>query len=367
MPRPHDIRLHEVSFCADVKSWADALLKAHPEWPFTKATIEEYGTGNYKRQDIRVYREGSNTPVLTGEVKMPGTPEGRSPYDSSLMQDAFNKADNIQAPYFFTWNVNTFVLFDRSRYNRPMIERRLDDWQLGLGLTEPGDCKRPEVQAYIRDKFLPTFFERFAAIVLGQAGEWGKSPDEVFIRSLESHLDWPVVGTRDFLAGVCQKDSEFAQKLQLWMSEEMNWTFDPTNPDNWRKTLDNAARTLCYVFSNRAIFYEAIRARYPDNLPVLKMPKRGPRSQQGIYDYFRARFQQGGDPDSESRAGESPQSKERGRRGSPGGSPSHTTGWAVEGPGYTNRLLAWEQFFGEIHGAVVRLTNRTTDLVFENL
>ena len=80
-----DIRLHEVSFCADVKSWADALLKAHPEWPFTKATIEEYGTGNYKRQDIRVYREGSNTPVLTGEVKMPGTPEGLSPYDSSLM------------------------------------------------------------------------------------------------------------------------------------------------------------------------------------------------------------------------------------------------------------------------------------------
>jgi hypothetical protein len=287
-----NIRLHEVSFCADVKSWADALFAAHSEWPFIRATIEEYGTGNYKRQDLRIYRGGSNTPVLTGEVKMPGTPEGRSPYDPSLMQDAFNKADNIQAPYFFTWNVNTFVLFDRSRYNRPMIERRLDDWQLGLGLTEPSDCKRPEVQAYIRDKFLPTFFERFAAIVLGQAGEWGKSPDEIFIRSLESHLDWPVVGTRDFLAGACQKDSEFAQKLQLWMSEEMNWTFDPTNPDNWRRALDNAARTLCYVFSNRAIFYEAIRARYPDNLPVLKMPKRGPKGQRGIYDHFRVRFQQ---------------------------------------------------------------------------
>ena len=292
MSSTSNVRLHEVSFCADVKSWSEALFTAHPEWPFIRATIEEYGTGNYKRQDIRIYREGSHTPVLTGEVKMPGTPEGRTPYDPALMQDAFNKADNVQAPYFFTWNVNTFVLFDRSLYTRPMIERRLDDWPLGLGLTSPGDCKRPEVQAYIRDKFLPDFFKSFAAIVLGELAEWGQAPDEIFIRSLESHLDWPVVGTRDFLATACQSDAEFAQKLQLWMSEEMNWTFDPANPDNWRKALDNAARTLCYVFSNRAIFYEAIRVRYPDNLPLLKMPQRGPKGQQGIYDFFRARFQQ---------------------------------------------------------------------------
>jgi len=291
MAKASNIRLHEVAFCAEVKSWSDALFAEHPEWPFTKAAIEEYGTGNYKRQDLRIYQGGSKTPVLTGEVKMPGTPEGRSPYDSALMQDAFNKADNVQAPYFFTWNVNTFVLFDRSRYNLPMIERRIRDWHLGLSITSPEDCKRADVQTYICDKFLPDFFSQFAAIVLGQAGDWGKPPDEVFIRSLESHLDWPVIGTRDFLAAACQDDSEFAQKLQLWMSEEMNWTFDPDNAENWRNTLDNAARTLCYVFSNRAIFYEAIRARYPENLPELKMPRRSARGHGGIYDHFRARFQ----------------------------------------------------------------------------
>jgi hypothetical protein len=292
MAKSTNIRLHEVAFCAEVKSWADALFGKHPEWTFARATIEEYGVGNYKRQDIRIYREGSNTPVLTGEVKMPGTPEGRSPYDSALMQDAFNKADNVQSPYFFTWNVNRFVLFDRSRYNRPMIERRIHDWDLGLSLTSPEDCKRREVQASIRDKFLPEFFAQLAEIVLGKAGEWGKPPDEIFIHSLESHLDWPVVGTRDYFAAVCEKDSAFAQKLQLWMSEEMNWTFDPDDIDNWRKSLDTAARTLCYVFSNRAIFYEAIRARYSEYLPKLNMPRRGPKGQEGIYDYFRARFQQ---------------------------------------------------------------------------
>jgi len=274
-----------------VKSWADALFSSHPDWSFTNATIEEFGRGNNKRQDLRFFRKGSQTPALTGEVKMPGTPEGRSPYDPALMQDAFNKADNIQAPYFFTWNVNTFVLFDRSKWNVPMIDRRVKEWPLGLRLSSPADCKRPEVQAFIRDKFLPALFQDIAAIVQGVVVDWGMPPDDIFLRSLESHLDWPVIGTRDYLVAACQRDNAFASQLQSWMSEEMNWTFDPDDPENWNAMLERAARTLCYVFCNRAIFYEAIRARYSDNLHTLKMPRSGRGGRHGIYDYFRSQFQ----------------------------------------------------------------------------
>ena len=137
-----DEREHEVSFCAEVKSWADALFAQHPEWPFGGAHIEKYGKGTNKRQDLRILDREHRTPILTGEVKMPGTLEGRSPYDPALMQDAFLKAKNIQAKYFFTWNVNTFVLFDRSLWDRQMIERRVKDWDLGLGLTTSGDGLR---------------------------------------------------------------------------------------------------------------------------------------------------------------------------------------------------------------------------------
>ncbi len=38
-----EIRKNEVSFCADVKSLADALFASHPEWPFATVKIEEYG------------------------------------------------------------------------------------------------------------------------------------------------------------------------------------------------------------------------------------------------------------------------------------------------------------------------------------
>jgi len=36
-----NIRLHEVAFCAEVKSWADALFAQHPDWPFARAAVEE--------------------------------------------------------------------------------------------------------------------------------------------------------------------------------------------------------------------------------------------------------------------------------------------------------------------------------------
>lgn len=291
MMKPKQIREHEVAFCGDVKSWVDALFKAHSEWPFSHAKIEQYGIGSNRRSDLRIFRKGSSTPVLAGEVKLPGTPEGRSPYDPALMQEAFDKADNIQAPYFFTWNVNTFVLFDRSKWNAPMIQRRVKDWNLGLDLASPGDCIRPEVQARLRDRFLPEIFQEFSAIVEGRVLEWGMPPDDIFIRSLENDLYLPIRATRDYLVVTSAQDGTFAARLQSWMAAEMNWTFDPDNPDNWREISERAARTLCYVFCNRAIFYEAIRAKYPNGLGELRMPRRGRHGHAGMYGYFRNQFQ----------------------------------------------------------------------------
>jgi hypothetical protein len=285
-----DARKNEVSFCGDVKSWADALFSQHPEWPFSEAKIEEYGTGSNKRQDLRFLDREHRAPILSGEVKMPGTAEGRNPYDNALMQDAFLKAKNIQAPYFFTWNVNTFVLFDSSRWNVPIYQMRVRPWDLELGLTQSGDCARPEVQAVIREKFLPEFFAYFAQILSGKLVDWGAPPDEVFLNSLENNLEWPIQGTRDCLAVQCAKDKGFAADLQGWMTGEMQWTFNPDDPENWRQALDRAARTLCYVFTNRAIFYKAVQAKFHENLKSLTMPatKISPSL---IYRHFRLFFE----------------------------------------------------------------------------
>jgi len=289
MIAPGRIRKHEVAFCADIKSWAEALFAEHPEWPFERAEIEEYGRGNNKRQDLRFYEHGSDTPVLCGEVKMPGTPEGRSPYDPALMEDAFRKANNIQSQYFFTSNVNYFVVFDRSRWRVPLIQRRIRHWDLELGLRTSGETRLTEVRDRIRNKFLPSFFGWFAEVHAGRMPDWPNPPDHIFLRSLETHLDWPVQAIRDYMADKSGRDKAFAARFQQWMAGEMGWTFDADNREQWMEALDRAARALCYVFSNRAIFYECLRARHPDELDPLAFPPRA-RGGKRLYGYFRSQF-----------------------------------------------------------------------------
>jgi len=93
MSKLQEVPENEVAFCADVTSWAGALFSSGSDWPFTHAEIEQSGTGTNKRSDLRIFCKRSQTPILAGEVKLPGTPEGRSPFDPALMQDAFNQAD----------------------------------------------------------------------------------------------------------------------------------------------------------------------------------------------------------------------------------------------------------------------------------
>src|ERR1035437_5705562 len=97
-----DARQNEVAFCADVKSWSDALFRDDTSLPFHSSAIEQYGHGSQKRQDFRVYSrtEGLRGKLaLCGEVKLPGTPFGSSPFNPALLQDAYQKATNAACQY----------------------------------------------------------------------------------------------------------------------------------------------------------------------------------------------------------------------------------------------------------------------------
>ena len=135
-----DYRKNEVAFCADVSKWADHFFDTHPDVPLGTSDIESYGRGNQKRHDLRFYersKSGRGKLALSAEVKLPGTAHGRSPFDPALVQDAFDKADRAVCRYFFTWNVEELALFDRHLVDRPLYERCIGQWPLGLQLNRP--------------------------------------------------------------------------------------------------------------------------------------------------------------------------------------------------------------------------------------
>jgi len=289
-------RKHEVAFCAEVSKWADRLFEADQSLPFGSSDIESFGRGSMKRQDFRVYERkerGQGRLALCGEVKLPGTAQGRSPFDMSLMDDAFSKATKENCRYFFTWNVEHLALFDRSLWDaETMHERCVGQWKLDLQLTAPADITRAEVTAKVRDQFLPKFFADFGDIWTGRKTDLGQAPSDFYITVLETYLSGPmgpVRELRDYLAVEAERHRAFDARLREWMLEEQQWYFDRGNPASWREAIDRAARSMVYVLNNRILFYQAIRLR--NQLPELKFP-RGVKTPQKALDYLRDCFQE---------------------------------------------------------------------------
>jgi len=268
MPSTVAETIHEVDFCAKMASAANGIFAdLGSRSPFVEARIEGMGSSKSARdrKDLRFYGP-NNRVVLTGEVKLPGNTNA---FDGNVVRDAGNKAEQANTQYFFTWDVNTFVLWDRSQWQKPLLERRVKVWQLRMNLASPQEVARPESLEFIEKQFLPDLIRDLADIVAGKRRDWALPPDEVFLRSLESHLDWPVTLLRQFLHGKSETDSSFDRRIQEWMVSQ-DRVFLRKQPDEWRKALDNAARTLAYIWTNRFIFYKALRSRFPE-LPRLEL------------------------------------------------------------------------------------------------
>jgi methylase of polypeptide subunit release factors len=282
-----DIRTYEVTFCSRVSKWADALFAQNPAWGFKRSEIEESKGIERKRSDWRVYGIRENL-VLAGEVKLPGTAEGRNAHSHKLVQDSNTKASNAGAEFFFTWNVNKLVLFDAKKWHLPLPERQVASFDLGLDLENPDDVSRPEVEKQIQE-FLHDFFSRFAVIASGKQPEWGMSLDAYFIDAFESHISWAVKLTAEFLWTKSAADKSFDALLQEWMAGDQGWQVIRNDPKAWRTLIDRAARTLCYVFSNRLLFYESVRTKFSE-LKELHVPKKASSGDE-LYVHFQKAFQ----------------------------------------------------------------------------
>jgi hypothetical protein len=251
-----------------------------------------------KRQDFRVYERkegGRGRLALCGEVKLPGSQQGRSPFDPALMEDAYNKATRENCQYFFTWNVEHLALFDRSRWDAPsMHERCVWECKLGMELNKPEDITLPAVRVKLEEEFLPHFFAGFADLWLGRKKDFGLPPSDFYVTVLESHLTGPrgpVRELRDYLDSESARKPGFRAQLWNWMAQEQQWNVDPSNPKSWREAIDRAARSMAYVLSNRILFYQAVRSRPECDLPELKFPPKT-KTPEKAFEYLRGQFQE---------------------------------------------------------------------------
>jgi type I restriction-modification system DNA methylase subunit len=257
----------EWTFTAEVASQINQIAIEHPDLPFRKATVEERSRGKLKRRDLTLVDSNAKI-LLTGEVKLPDSPEGRTPFQDALVMDAHTKANNEGVEYFFTWNVNRCVLWRTFEQGKPIIERYIEHFELANKIHSSEQLAEPAVQDSIK-AFLVSFLERCAAIITGAEPMLWLPLDEKFIVIWESALDPIVREVLKTIEAEYKSKPTFKAKLDAWMRDEQGWTLSK-NEELMRENLERAAKFSCYVLANKLIFYKALRRQF--SLRTLRIP-----------------------------------------------------------------------------------------------
>jgi type I restriction-modification system DNA methylase subunit len=249
----------ERTFCASVAGWINDVLKRRTDLPYGEAKVEEHPVGDRKRLDLKIFRRDLRRVALTGEVKMPDKPYGRSHLDGELVEDAFEKASRLGSNYYFTWNVNRFALFETHQEGVAFMERVIEDREV-VQIRDSDEVRKEPVQAKIRD-FWEELLETLARIERGERPLLNLPLDRRFIIRLEEALEEPVSLTFDELSVRYRRVEGFREEIRAWMRDDQGWEISE-DAELVRRNLERAARLSCYVLANRLVFYEVLRRRF---------------------------------------------------------------------------------------------------------
>ena len=249
----------ERTFAAQIAGWVTEYLNDNPHLPFNRATVEKHVAGSTQRHDFCLYSRHTDQPVLTGEIKMPDSLQGRHSLNNRLVEDALNKASREGVRYCFTWNVRHFVLFDSHMQGVPYIQRHIEGPSDVADVRISDDVSRQWAQDAIRE-YWKQFLEKFAELLAGRRSFEPAPIDQRFIAWLEAALEDPIINTADSLREQARNDPDFKGKLDSWMLSQ-NW--EPSiHPEQQMQNLDRASRLSCYILVTRLVFYQVLRRRF---------------------------------------------------------------------------------------------------------
>ena len=274
----------ERTFAAEIAGWVTEFLNGRPDLPFDRAVVEEHVQGTARRHDFRLYPRHTNQPVLTGEIKMPDSPQGNHPLNAELVEDALGKAFEAGVRYCFTWNVRQFVLFDSHMQGVPFAQRNIEGPADVVEASVSDDVRREGAGEVIRD-YWKHFLQRFGDLITDQRAFEPSPIDQRFINWLEGALEDPIAHTEDALTRMTKADSGFDSRLSAWMLRQ-GW--EPSNQAELRRrNLERASRLSCYILMTRLVFYQVLRRRFKQMSPLTL---EGIDTPEQLREVFEARF-----------------------------------------------------------------------------
>jgi hypothetical protein len=260
--------MNEWQFQGLVLNWIFDILRRRSELPFRISEQEVKVPRDRRRADITLYDQKGSVACIF-ELKLPDRPDGISPYNADVVTLTQQKANELGAPYFVTWNVNDAVLWKTFKPGVPILHRSVKPY---LNITSIRQSEQIR-QAHVRDalqSFLTDFIVYFGDVYTEKILPSLLPLDEGFIHTLQTYLQ-PVVQilTSDLMRRYL-KDKGVAKELRDWAVEGQGWTWEGSSHSlPWE--LERTARLASNILVNKIVFYEAMRKAYP-GLPILSVP-----------------------------------------------------------------------------------------------
>lgn len=262
------LRRNEWNFANNAAALITEILTNpdYSESPLGHAEAELTELRGARRLDLVIFnREVRQEPIITCETKVPWAADGRTPYNTAVVEAAHGKASRVGALYFITWNIRRVVVWKTDEPGVALSQRVVFDKEM---ITQPlksaADLDLADVQDALRSG-VEDLISFLHSLLTGPPAPTFLPLDKLFIASIEAALDFPIEKTAQAVRERMGASITTKREVERWMRDIQGWVVSrATEADN----IERAARFTCYVLVNRLCFYNALRRKY-ERLPRL--------------------------------------------------------------------------------------------------
>ncbi len=261
LPDPAESKPTEWSGAYILSKWLDEIISSN-QLELGPAEVERKLVSG-QRPDITIFRDNAkNKAFLIIEAKLPEM----DPFNVVLAKEAFQKAKDLEAPFFATtnfqkivvWNTESFDKENVSEEEKIVIVKDLagsDFESLELLDNEPFRTRTKGALSAI----LHTLLE----IHKGKRSISKKPIDEHLIHRLRQKVDVLSRIFYDVIYDAYHKDDEVKRQITNWFREQL-WNFTGSVNDIMR-----ASRQAAYMFINKILFHDVLQKTRPAILSQL--------------------------------------------------------------------------------------------------
>ena len=272
----------ELQFQGRVLNWLKEII-AEEKLPFeVDQEVQIRTDGEQLRADLVIWEDKNRTKTACViELKRPEY----NGYSLELTDNAMRKANFLGSPFFATWNINEFVLWETFEEGTPLLDRRR--WHKDVAaIKRIEEVKRRAVEEKLK-KFLREFLTKDFFEICYVKKEVPTLPlDRIFIDRLKSAVNSFYIRISEDLQEKYQKSKDFRQRLSDWFTEQ-KWVFEGKEED-----FDRVARLSVLLLIAKILFYNFLKIRAPGfELPPINIPTEDAnRFKTMLYEYFERCF-----------------------------------------------------------------------------